>query len=584
MSPFSASELILPRAKALEGEMVLRERRASGTWVAASERAGLSQALAIGRELLIGCVLLGMVVTAQLAAGAYRGERAAYSDEASHFMNALLVRDYVTDGLGRNPLKFAEQYYLNYPKIAWGMWPPLFHASLGIFMLAGSSPQGVALALLAVLSAWTAWRLSRFVSLFETRFVALLIAATFVLTSAITDLTTAIMLDLALAALALEATYWFAVFVSTGERRHAAIFGVLTAMCCLTKGNGLSVVLVPASLLLFTRRFEVLRRSGLYIAAAIVLIFAVPPLAVSYRLDAAIGDFGPIRSAEVIGRMSLYSSFVLGQFGAPMLTLSIVGLVVGLRPNRQRHLSLESAAKASLAALVIGAVVFHLFNPHLIAAPRYIALMIAPLLGLLPVGVEHIARALVAHPMRRSVQAACLAGAFVTFLAARPAMANRHPIGARATIDYLDAQRGLSGATILVISNEEGEGALVSEVASRHFRPAATVIRGSKLVAMDDWAGNHFRMLFASSGDLLKELEDLHVDYLVLDCSPQASGLPYWGQVKEMVETHADRVEQNFETHLGRRMITYQLKRQTPGPAKRLEIPLTYSLGRVLGR
>lgn len=582
MSSFPAPGLILRRAK-VPG-VLCPARSVSLVRPSASEHERLSQVLAIGRELLIGCVLLGMVVTAQVGAGAYRGERAAYSDEASHFMNALLVRDYLTDGLGRNPLRFAEQYYLNYPKIAWGMWPPLFHASLGIFMLAGLSPQGIALALLALLNAWTAWRLSRFVSLFETRFVALLIAATFVLTSAIADLTTAIMLDLALAALALEATYWFAVFVSTGERRHAAIFGVLTAMCCLTKGNGLSVILVPASLLLFTRRFEMLRRAGLYIAAAIVVALAAPPLAVSYRLDAAIGDFGPIPAAEVIGRMSLYSSFVLGQLGAPLLALSIVGLVVALRPNRRRHLSLESAGKASLAALVIGAVVFHLFNPHLSAAPRYIALMIAPLLGLLPVGVEQIARVVFAYPMRRAIRVACLLGAFVSFLATRPAMANRHPIGARATIDYLDAQRGLSGATILVVTNEEGEGALVSEVASRHVTPAATVIRGSKFVATDDWAGSHFRMLFASSSDLLKELAELHVDYLVLDHSEQARGLRYWDQVNEMVQKNPDSLEQVFETRLGRRMVTYRLTQHTPGQAKRLEIPLMYSLGRVLSR
>jgi hypothetical protein len=48
--------------------------------------------------------------------GAYKQAR-HYSDEAAHFMNGLLIRDYLTQGLGNNPMHFAEQYYLSYPKL-----------------------------------------------------------------------------------------------------------------------------------------------------------------------------------------------------------------------------------------------------------------------------------------------------------------------------------------------------------------------------------------------------------------------------------------------------------------------------------
>ena len=42
-----------------------------------------------------------------------------------------MIRSYVIDALGSNPREFAEQYYVKYPKVAFGIWPPMFHVVLG---------------------------------------------------------------------------------------------------------------------------------------------------------------------------------------------------------------------------------------------------------------------------------------------------------------------------------------------------------------------------------------------------------------------------------------------------------------------
>src|SRR6187402_3587048 len=68
--------------------------------------------------------LLALAVASQLLVGAYGVELGNSPDESAHFMNALLVRDYLSHGLGTSPLTFAESYYLSYPKIAPLMWPP----------------------------------------------------------------------------------------------------------------------------------------------------------------------------------------------------------------------------------------------------------------------------------------------------------------------------------------------------------------------------------------------------------------------------------------------------------------------------
>src|SRR5439155_15303995 len=119
-----------------------------------------------------------------------------------------------------------------------GMWPPLFHLALGLFMLPGWPPQAAALALLALLSVWAAWRLYHMVDIMATRVAALFVAGLFPFIPVLVEMTSAVMLDIVVAMLALEATYWLAVYFDTENWRHAALFGLFTACCCLTKGTG----------------------------------------------------------------------------------------------------------------------------------------------------------------------------------------------------------------------------------------------------------------------------------------------------------------------------------------------------------
>ena len=106
------------------------------------------------------------------------------------------------------------------------------------------------------------------------------------------------------------------------------------------------------------------------------------------------------------------------------------------------------------------------------------------------------------------------------------------------------------------MSDESGEGALVSEVAVRHLSPPPTIIRGSKLLASDDWLGHNFQLLFSSSPELMRELEDLHVDYLVVDTSADPTTIAYRPQVEEVIASvlrprRADSVRQGASGNQG---------------------------------
>ena len=449
-------------------------------------------------------------------------------------------------------------------------------------MLLGWPPQAATFVFLALVSAWGAWRLHQFIRSFGTPMAAAILTGVFCVIPAIVELTTAAMVDLLILALALEATYWLARFFSTGDTRHALLFGVFSTLCCLSKGNGLALALLPPCMAVLTRRYDRFAAPGLYIAAIMVAAIAGPPMAVAFHLDAAIGDFGPVHGPDVISRLLLYSGSVWRQLGPSMVALSLVGFVavVGRRPRSTA--SDASMNKAALAALVIAGLTFHLFNPHLIAAPRYIVMVYPALLALVAVGVDAMASLVRLESARQALRTALLLVALAGFVAATPTVALRHSLGAKATVDFIERSRGLPNSMTLVISDEYGEGAMVSEMARRHPIPRATIIRGSKLIATDDWAGNRFRLLYESPRVLLKDLEDLHIDYLVMDYSPSAVGVRFWSLVRALIDANGDRLERVFETRAARQLVTYRLKYQSPGLSKPLEVPLMYSLGRVL--
>src|SRR5262249_3531473 len=68
--------------------------------------------------------------------GAYSSDFAANPDEPGHAVSSLAVYDYFRAGLHQNPIAFAETYYLHYPKLAIGHWPPIFYCSEAVWMLA----------------------------------------------------------------------------------------------------------------------------------------------------------------------------------------------------------------------------------------------------------------------------------------------------------------------------------------------------------------------------------------------------------------------------------------------------------------
>ena len=539
------------------------------------------------RPVALFAVLAVSVFLLQLAGGAYDVERGSYSDEAAHFLNGVLLRDYLTSGMGESPLAFAEEYYLSYPKIAPGAWPPFFHMLLGVFLLPGWPPHAAALVLVGLVTAHAVWRLARLVAQFAPPLAATVVAGLFLFTPVVRELSSAVMVDLVVAAFMIESAYWLARYFATERLLHAVIFGLTAAGACLTKGNGIAVVLTPIVLVVMTRRFGLLRREGLYLAAVVVVVLAVPPLLLSYRFGLAINDFGDVDWASIAERGQFYSGYLWQQLGWLPLSLSILGLssVVIRRRTNAGGMPVEEA----IAATAIAAALFHLLTPYRYVEGRYAVIFVGPLLAMIPAGVQMVTRA-ARQPRALAVALYVVAACWPIVAHATPAA--RGPLGFRAAADFLERCSCLSATRILIVSDEYGEGAFVAEVATRQLRPPATIIRSSKMLSGGDWIGTGYQLTYASPEMVTRAIEDLHVAYVVVDSSMGDTALPLWhaarDQVLQGIAASPDRYDEVLRVGAAERATrtigVYRVRHASPGPPRPLQIDLRSSLGRVLER
>jgi len=216
---------------------------------------------------------------------------------------------------------------------------------------------------------------------------------------------------------------------------------------------------------------------------------------------------------------------------------------------------------------------------------RYLAMAAAPLIGLVPVGARFVAGLRGRTPGSAGATTAILVVAFVGFCLAKPQSLERQPLGLRAAIQAVGVDH-MAGARMLIVSDEKGEGAFVSEMAIADLSPTPTVIRASKLLIDADWMNNDLKLNFDTPAKTLEELKDLHVRFIVFDGSVEAQQMPYWAHVKAVIEQGGNGLTTSYRGRTRvdgptREISVYSLE-ESPGPPKKLRINLLRSLGRVL--
>ncbi len=470
----------------------------------------------VPRQTWIVAVALAFWLVAmalQWASRAYQQEFGAHADEPAHFVTGLMVRDYLLSGFHWGPMTYANDYYQHYPKVALGNWPPGFYVMQSVWTLVLGVSRPSMLIFMALLAALVASMI--FAAL--RRWIGTgwaVLAGGFWLLLPLTRLhTSQVMVDLPVVLPCLAAMLLWLKWMQRPRPGVMLLFSLMAAAGILTKGNALSLILVPLGAITATGQWKLLKRIAPWLGVAGIALMA-GPWTWHFRDVARAGWDQARPTLDYTGLASVFFARATVQaVGLVAFLFAVWGAWSSLRPARP--LALRALAGACVGQIV-GCYVLQLVIPcgledrHLLPATTALVILLA-------MGAHDLYQRLRAVGVRQwwstAIVGLIIIGPFGlwTFSAAIKSCSGFGPAAAM-LLSFPPAQR------ILVCSDAIGEGQCISELAMREpVRPAHTIVRASKLLASSTWSGGDYKLRVGSQKELVKLLKDQGIVWVVVD-------------------------------------------------------------------
>jgi hypothetical protein len=462
---------------------------------------------------------LAVILWLQWESGTFIAEFGRHPDEAAHYMNGLLVRDYIGGGLPGDPLSFATQYYRHYPKVSIGHWPPGFHVLEAAWMLLFGPGRLSLLALLALISTVTATVLYTLLGRYTGKFLAIAGTTLFLALYHVQSSYSHLFAEAIHVLLVFSAALLFAKFLADPSTRSSVLFGLVTCAAILTKGAGLLLALLPPLAVLLSARPHLFRRLVFWIPAVMVAVFCGP----WYYFTAAQSASGWEHQGSFWSYCATAIPFNLealrwstGWFLMPVAAVGLIGVLQRLR----RQPGAEPVL-ASLTALFLSTVAFHSLVPAGLEN-RYLIPAMLVWVVFLTLGIDWLASRLPDKPFPPGARQALLAlvalGYFFlsVFLVPPRLHYGYDDIAKRLTTDP-----ALAKEAALISSRHNGEGMLITEVAMRDpERPSRYIVRATKLLARAKWSGISYELRLGTPAKIMTAIEETGIRLLVIDLEP----------------------------------------------------------------
>jgi hypothetical protein len=476
----------------------------------------------------------------QVRSGAYRSEFGAHPDEAAHYVTGVMVREYLAGWPPRHPLRFAEQYYARYPKVAIGHWPPAFYALQAAWTLPFSPSRVSVLLLMAALASTLATALFLALRREVGRLLAAVSAALLLSLPLVQKATGMVMGEIPLALFCFCAVIALGRYLDDGRPVDAVLCGLAGAAAVLTKGNAFALGLAVPLAVVLTRRWERLARPAAWAAAGLAVALSAPWYLLTARIAAEKTAVVRPTLEYALAAAALYTPQLTLAGGTGLLVLAAAGFGARvLWPWRRRTLSGRWAAAT---ALVLAMWAFHCMVPSS-REPRHMVLALPGLMMFVAAGMDATARwAARGAPHPHRWRAAVATGALLLFLGDGFAVPPKRWSGFAAPLDRLLRPPSGAPSVTLIVSDARGEGMFISEAAAREPRPRRTILRGSKVLAQSGWDGQGYRLLHRTAAEVLAFLES-GVDVVVLDTSGATPGEDHVQVMARTVSHHPERFE-----------------------------------------
>jgi hypothetical protein len=532
-------------------------------------------------------ISFGIIFALQYASGAFLDGYSSYRDEPSHYVTSLMMRDFLAAGLPvHDTIRFAEDFYLHYPKVGLGHWPPAGYCFYGVWMLLFGPSRMSALLAEAFVTACCAlllYAVARRVGL--NAVIAHGITISFVLLPIVQAHNDMVMLEVPLtfwsftAALALvrlfERDRWF----------DGVLFGLLTSLAIMTKGNGWALpAMVPIAILLMRRYREFFNRR-LWHAAVLTAAVCVPFTLRSMKMvkDGWAADGPSLHLAALaLPRLGSYLFTMIGPVFSAFLIAGVIAKII--LPLRRK--ATPDIFWAVMASYVVAAWMFHAIVPTGVE-PRKLFTVIPALLLFAAAGMEFMIKTWPTL-LRTSCAAPLTAAITLAFVATTVRVERGYCVAMTRAVEFLLPQPELSGAAFLVSSISDGEGRFIAELAEHEVWPRDYAVRATKWVADTNWLSTSYRLRYTTPEQVTPALLNVPIGIVIVHTEEGCRPVPHYSLVASaMADT--SKWEKIYSDHAqcprhrrGEQVDVYQYRLAPIRRPIHLEVDLQNKIGQTL--
>jgi hypothetical protein len=504
------------------------------------------------RACAILIALFGFTALFHWYAGTFHSDFGRYADEGMHYVTGLMVHDYVLSGKWAHPVAFAKEYYLHFPKVGLGQWPPMFYVVQTAWTLVFGVSRYSLLFLMVALTAALATLVYREL---EEKYgwMYALLAALLLIAAPLTQAHTAmVMAEIPLAIFSLLAVLAWIRLLEREQGKDAFWFAVWLMAALMTKGNAWSILPVLPATVVLTGRWAVLRNRQFLLAIGLVLLICVPYHWFTLRIVSGGMDTQSLPGVEYLAlSLMKHCGFVVGVLGVPLSCVAAVGVIdCAVIPLLRRKASVYWIALASYGASIIA---FHVMVPTSIESRKIY--QIVPVVCIFVVaGADAIARLLSRHFGQMVVRAALLAIIAVLFLTTSFYVLDPYTPGFAAAVEKLVGRPDTHDAAILISSNpfmSDAEAAIISEWVSRERKSGTYLVRGTKLleriVPSGDGRGA-MQVVFRSDEEGLRTLDSVPISYVIVHTTPSEHPYAHHALLQRVLADSPAEWEKTYES------------------------------------
>jgi hypothetical protein len=485
--------------------------------------------------LLALALFWAVAVGLQWRAHSFTAEFGDHHDEPAHYVTGLMVRDYAASLASDPPMEYAQNYYLHYPKVAFGHWPPVFYVAQAAWTLPFGVSRTSVMLFLALLSAILAAAVYRVVARDHGIPAALAAGALLLTLPLIQEYGRVMMSDLLHGLLFFLAALAMGHYFRRPDWKSSVLFGLFAASAILNKGTGAALALLPVFCLVFTLRFGLLKKFSFWLSALVVVAVAGPwyAFAPNAMHQSAVPLTYVVAGPEFSPRFRADWIPLVGVVLIPPAALGIVVRVIVPLIRRQP----VDGIWAATAALLVSVLGFRSITP-LMADARHALPVVPAVLAFAATGTAW----LLSRLPRAWATPMVVLTVFLLMLGNVRGASVKEPAGFSEAAEDLVAEESLRDSVVLVSSDAIGEGMFIAEVAMRENRPGHIVLRASKVLSTSGWMGEGYTSFFDTPDQLMEYLDGIPVGVLVLE-EDAARDQAHHRLLREVVRTHADQWE-----------------------------------------